>query len=86
MAHGYPKIRQSQIEQRRNKNGEMRWFGPSPRDFDGTAQGHGYKTQAAYFRSYTWWRDRAKRKAQEEAAAAEAYTKAELDAAMARNP
>ena len=85
MPNGYPKIKSKQLQQRRNKKGEMRWFGPSFRDFDGTAQGHGYRTKAAFYRSYTWWCDRAKRKAQEEAAAAEAYTKAELDAALARN-
>ena len=28
MPNGYPKIKAKQLQQRRNKKGEMRWFGP----------------------------------------------------------
>ncbi len=65
----------------------MRFFGPSPDGFDGTGRGHGYRTRPAYYRAYHWHCKGKPRKAQGEApdAAAEAYTKAELDECFGRN-
>ena len=48
------KVQPDELKCRRNPDGAMRFFGLSPDAFDGTAQGHGYRTRPAYYRAYYW--------------------------------